>query len=88
VRASKRFESNSQAAPLKGHLYADYVETDLVFIEEKNINCKKKLMMSSIKTLQPANLKKDPCHLHKMLKYFGFVMTKVDRCAALKEKRG
>jgi len=89
VRASKRFESNSHAVPpLKGHLYADYVKTDLVFIEEKNIDCKKQLMMSSIKTLQPASLKKDPCHLHKILKYFGFVMTKVDICAALKEKRG
>ena len=62
---------------------------DLVFIEERNIDCKKKqLMMSSIKDTNPANLMKDPCHLHKILKYFGFVMTKVDRCAALKEKRG
>jgi len=100
VLASKRFESNSHAVtPLKGrryptecstvHLCAEYVKTDLVISEKRNMDCKKKhLMMSSIKDTKTCDLKKDSCHLHKIMKYFGFVLTKVDRCAALKEKRG
>ena len=52
VLASKRFESNSHAvAHLKGrryptecstvHVCAEFVKTDLVFIEERNMDCKK-----------------------------------------------
>jgi len=71
------------------HLCAEYVKTDLVFIEERNIDYKNDdVKHYGVRTQKPANLMKDPCHLHKILKYFGFVMTKVDRCAALKEKRG
>ena len=100
VLASKRFESNSHAVtPLKGrrypiecstvHLCAEYVKTDLVISEKRNMDCKKNIWWcQALRTEKPTNLKKDSCHLHKIMKYFGFVLTKVDRCAALKEKRG
>ena len=69
VLASKRFESNSHAvAPLKGrryptecstvHLCAEYVKTDLVISEKRNMDCKKKhLMMSSIKDTKTCEFK-------------------------------